>query len=149
VHSELIKQLVRGQLEEAREAGLFGPDAVLEEVGFPAFYVRYRTVPGHERLLRFDCTEYDTFPVDVEPVDLITRVPLPPTSWMTRDGGAFPAHGDTQTPFLCVQATRRYYTHPGHDPLTTNEPWEKHRDEMRLVSLLGHIGSHFRLGRWT
>lgn len=149
VHSELTKQLVRQQLEEVRTAGLLGPAVVLEEVGYPFFYIRFRAVPGHLRLLRFDYTNYDTFPVDVEPVDPVTRVMLPPTGWMLRDGGSFPTHADTKRLFVCVEGTRQFYTHPGHDPLTTNIPWEKHRDELRLVSLIGHIAERFSSGRWT
>jgi hypothetical protein len=149
VHPELTKQLVRQQLEEARKAGVFGPSVVLEEVGYPAFFVRLRAAAGHERLLRFDYTNYDTFPLAAVPVDLITRAPLPTELWMRRDGSAFPTHGATMTQFLCIQGVRDFYTHPGHDPLTTNEPWEKHREDFRIVGVLRLIAGHFSTGKWS
>jgi hypothetical protein len=149
MHPELTKTLVRQQLEEAGAAGLFGPSVVLEEVGYPAFLVRFSAVAGHERLLKFDYANYDAFPLSATPVDPTTRAELPPEHWMTRDGGAFPTHGTTMTPFLCMQGVRDYYTHPGHDPLTTNEPWEKHRADFRIVGVLRLIASRFAAGMWS
>ena len=149
MHPELTKQLVRQQLEEARSSGLFGSSVVLEEIGYPTFFIRFRAVGGYERLLRFDYLHYDTFPMEVYPVDLATREALPPDRWMQRDGGAFPIHGATNSPFLCAEGLRSFYTHPGHDPLTTNQPWEKHRAHFRLVALLQFIAGRFASGRWA
>lgn len=149
MHSELTKRLVRQQLEEAREAGLFGPAVVLEELGYPYFFVRFTTATGAIRVLRFDYECYDTFPVDIEPVDPVTRALLSGASWMTRDNGPFPIHVDSTRPFLCIEATRQYYTYPGHDPIATNAPWEKHRQGMRLVTVVGRIADHFRSGKWA
>jgi hypothetical protein len=150
MHSELCKRLVADQLQEALDTeGLFSDRVVLEETGFPRFYVRFTGVAGQERLLRFDAQGYDTAPVQVEPVDPVTREGLPPASWMLRDGGAFPSHAMRGgQPFLCLAGTREYYTHEGHRPEVTGARWESMRDSFRLCHLIAALATRFDFGAW-
>lgn len=139
------------QLEEATVApGIFGPRVVLEEACYPALYIRFTTSSDAVRLLRFECTAYDYQAVDVGPVDPETREPLGRDQWMRSNGGEFPGHQmyDNQ-PFLCVQGVRRFYTHPSHNPSATNEPWEKHRPDIRIADLVALIAKRFASGQWT
>lgn len=151
MHPELCKRLVAEQLQEALETvGLFSERVTLEEHSFPVFYVRFTTTNGQERLLRFDASGYDTVPVQVEPVDVVTRAPLPPDHWMMRGGGAFPGHAmRAGQPFLCLSGTREYYTHEGHRPAVTGERWEGMRGGFRLRHLIAAIAERFESGAWT
>jgi hypothetical protein len=139
------------QLEEAFQAeGLFGSVVEFEEWSYPTFYVRFRTVSAQVRLLRFDATNYDFQPLDIEPVDPETRAQLDPVAWPRRGGSEFPTHpGMDDRPFLCIQATRSYYTHPSHLPNLTGDRWEMHRSQMRLGDLLRRIAEHFASGYWS
>lgn len=151
MHPELSKQLTLEQLEEALQTeGLFGPAVQLEEWSYPTFYVRFATVAGKERLLRFEARNYDFEPLDIEPVHLDTRAPLDAGVWMKRDGGQFPPHPlQGGRPFLCLKGTRAYYTHPSHSPRTTGERWERHRRDLRIVDILVFIRDRFAVGGWS
>lgn len=151
MHPELSKKLTHEQLEEAlMTEGLFSENVVLEEVNYPLVYIRFTSVNGEVRLLRFDATNYDTLPVQVEPVDPITRQPLSPERWMRRGGGVFPGHTmRSEQPFLCLQGTREYYTHEGHRPAVTGDRWESRRNEFKLRHLIAAISERFQRGEWT
>ncbi|HWZ61126.1 MAG TPA: hypothetical protein VNW46_19225 [Gemmatimonadaceae bacterium] len=150
MHPELSKQLTLAQLEEALRSGrLFDASVELEEVSYPTFFVRFRTIRGYWRLFRFECTDYDYQPLDVEPVDPDTRSLLPASAWPLRDNGAFPAHAvHNGAPFLCISGTRKYYTHEGHRPQVTGNRWEQHRPDTRIPDLIGVIRERFATGRW-
>ncbi len=139
------------QLEEAlREEGLFGPAVQLEEWSYPTFYVLFATVTGGQRLLRFDARNYDFEPLDVEPVDPITRGLLDPSAWMKRGGAQFPLHPlQDGRPFLCIKGTRAYYTHPSHSPKETGERWERHRRDLKIVDILRFVRDKFAAGAWV
>lgn len=147
MHPELSKRLTRLQLEEAlRREGLFDRSMVLEEWSYPTFYVRFRSVDQRERLLRVDATDYDTQPVALQQVDPETREPLAVGAYWQ---GNFPGHpGLDGEPFICLEATRDYYTHPSHRPDVTGVPWEQHRACMRLVDVLLAMRRHFAAGAW-
>lgn len=150
MHPGLCRELVQIQLEEARKTpGLFGPTVGLEEVAQSAFYVHFHGASGAARLIRFECTNYDFQAMEIEPVDPNTREPLQEAHWIKRGGGAFPTHPRTGRQFLCMPGVRSFYTYPGHDPLTTNEPWEKHRPEFRIVDMIRAIAQRFATGAWT
>src|SRR5690348_1416824 len=102
MHPEYSKKLATLQIEDAVRAGVFNGPVVLEEIALPRFFVRFATKGGRVRLLRFDCTDYDLQPIEVEPVDPITRMPLARDQWMKRDGGPFPEHELKKMPFLCI-----------------------------------------------
>jgi len=150
MHPELSKRLVRLQLDEAlNDVRLFDDRVQLEEVAYPAFYIRFLNRRDLVRLLRFDCSNYDFVALAVEPVDPITREPLPRENWMRRQGGEFPTHHMRGgQPFLCLKGTREYYTHEGHRPTVTNERWEQHRVDMKIRDVLAAIREHFWSGTW-
>jgi len=112
--------------------------------------VRFTTVTKQERLLRFDARNYDFEPLDVEPVDPVTRGLLDPHAWMKRAGQSFPPHPlQGGRPFLCIKGTRAYYTHPSHSPRTTGERWERHRRDLKIVDILAFIRERFTTGNWA
>src|SRR6267143_6316403 len=93
LHPDLSKRLTLEQLDEALEReGLFGDVVQLEDRSYPVFFVRFTTVTKQERLLRFDARNYDFEPLDVEPVDPVTRGLLESHAWMKRAGQSFPPH---------------------------------------------------------
>jgi len=151
LHPKLSKRLTLEQLDEAMQRdGLFGSAVQLEEWSYPTFFIRFVTVSGPARLLRFDARNYDLQPLDIAPVDPANRRPLELGAWMKRDGRPFPAHplqGDA--PFLCLKGTRSYYTHPHHSPKATGERWEQHRSDLRIVDLLIFIRDRFASGGWA
>ena len=151
VHPELSKRLTLEQLEEAlREESLFGSAVQIEEWSYPTFFVRFATMAGDQRLLRFDARNYDFQPLDVEPVDPVTRAPLDSSAWLKRDGGQFPPHPlQGGRPFLCIKGTRAYYTHPSHSPRETGERWERHRLDIKIVNVLRFIRERFATGGWA
>jgi hypothetical protein len=113
MHPSLSKRLTLEQLDEALATeGLFGEEMELEARAYPIFFVRFLTLDRQQRLLRFDAKNYDFEPIDVEPVDPITRAPLEAHAWMTRNNGPFPPHpGPGGTPFLCIRGTPELFTH--------------------------------------
>ncbi len=150
MHPELSKELVNLQLEEAqRMPSLFGADVQLEDFEYPKFFVRFTNATGRVRLLQFDCVNYDYQAMEIEPVHPDNRCALDRSDWLRRSGGEFPVHPRRQMPFLCVEAVRSFYTYPGHDPLTTNQPWEMHRAQFRVADVLRRIAQNFRNGTWT
>ena len=148
MHSAYSKKLTMLQIEGAIQAGVFTGPVVLEEIALPRFFVRFTTKGGKIRLLRFDCSDYDLQPIEVEPVDPTTRGPLTRDQWMKRDGGAFPEHELKKMPFLCISGTRDYYTFFGHRPSVTGERWEKLRDGLQVRELVGTIAGNFSSGKW-
>jgi hypothetical protein len=150
MHPALSKRLTLEQLDEALVTqGLFGKEVELEARSYPIFFVKFLTVDGRIRLLRFDATNYDFEPIDVEPADPITKRPLELHAWMTRNNGPFPPHpGLGGVPFLCIKGTRAFYTHPSHSPTLTGQRWELHRRDLKLVDLLAFIRTSFHNGVW-
>lgn len=150
MHPELAKRLTLAQLHEALQVdGVMSGVMQLEEVGYPTFFVRITNRQGMIRLLRFDCTNYDFQPMAIEPVDPVSREPLPDSTWMRRNGGPFPPHHlRGGRPFLCLEGTRDYYTHEGHRPSVTNQRWEQHRPDMKIADILRVIKCKFASGEW-
>jgi hypothetical protein len=150
MHPEYSKKLVLGEIQLAIEkATLFDEKVQLEEIGYPAFYVRFINRSNLVRLLRFDATNYDFQPLAIEPVDLITREPLSPEKWPLRDGAAFPGHFmKNDCPFFCIKGVRDYYTHQGHTPAVSGECWEHHRADYRIPDLILYIKQKFASGSW-
>lgn len=150
MHPELSKRLVLLQLHEAHtDPYLFSDKVQLEEISYPTFYIRFSNMFGVVRLLRFECSNYDTQPVAIEPVDPVTRQLLPMGSWMTWHGNAFPDHaGKGGLPFLCLEGTRDYYTHPQHLPQISGRYWEMLRPEFRIPDLIREIKTKFRRTEW-
>lgn len=150
MHPELCKRLVQAQLKEALDTeGLFSEKVEMVESGYPLFYVRFVNVQGVQRLIRFDCTNYDFLPIAIEPVDPVSRLPLLPQGWISRDGGAFPSHhmkGGGQ--FLCITGTRDFYTHEGHKPEVTGERWDKRRADFKIADLIAALKKRFASGGW-
>jgi|SRR5579863_7637286 len=150
MHPEFCKRLVAMQLAEARRrTDLFSAAAVLEQAGYPEFFVRFVNKHGVTRVLRFECTNYDSQPIAVEPVDPSTRELLPVSAWMRCGGGEFPTHQmKGGRPFFCVAGTRDYYTHESHRPSVTDERWEKWRAEFCIADLIQLIKGKFANGGW-
>ncbi len=151
MHPALSRKLTLEQLKEAlQREGLFGNAVRLQEEAYPLLFVRFTTVTGGERLLRFDATNYDFQPLEIEPVDPVTRAPLDAGVGMKRGGQPFPPHPlQGGRPFLCLLGTRSYYTHPSHTPKVTSERWERHRRDMRIVDMLVVIRDRFATGQWA
>ena len=151
MHPALSERLTLEQLDEAFQRPILSvPEITLEERSYPFFYVRFATVRGVDRLLRFDATDYDFQPMDVELVDPVSRDSLEPTAWLIRDGQPCPPHPlQHGRPFLCVTGTRAYYTHPNHSPRVTSQRWERHRQAMPIGVILTFIGERFGAGRWV
>ena len=150
MHPALSERLTLEQLDEAfRRQELRVPGVTLDTRAYPVFYLRFVTVRGTERLLRFDATDYDFQPMDIELVDPVTRAQLAPSAWLVRDGQRCPLHPlQNGRPFLCVSGTRAYYTHPSHSPPVTGERWEQHRAAMPIGVILSFIQERFASGRW-
>jgi hypothetical protein len=150
MHPALSKRLTLEQLDGAlATVGLFGQEMELEARTYPTFFVRFLTIDGRQRLLRFDANNYDLEPIDIQPVDPITKEPLELHAWMTRNNGRFPPHpGPGGAPFLCIKGTRAFYTHKSHSPIVTGQRWELHRRDLKLVDLLTFIKNSFQSGAW-
>lgn len=150
MHPGLSRQLTLEQLDEAqRRDGLFDAVVRLEERSYPVFFVHFATVGGVDRVLRFEASNYDSEPLEVDPVDPKTRAPLELGAWMMRGGQAFPAHPlQGGRPFLCITGTRAYYTHPNHSPKTTGERWERHRRDLKIADILAFIRDRVTAGVW-
>jgi hypothetical protein len=151
MHPEFCKELVRRQLQEAIGCdGLFNERVVLEEAGYPRFFITFINHNNVARLIRFDCTNYDTQPIDVEPVHPQNREALRDDEWLQRNGGAFPNHPLlNKTYFLCLDGTRHFYTHPGHKPQVTGQRWEAIRQDLKIADLIRAIALRFASGEWA
>ena len=150
MHPALSERLTLEQLNEAfARPNLSGPEVTLEEGSYPFFFIRFATVSGSHRLLRFDATDYDFQPLDLDLVDPVTRAALAPSAWLIRDGKPCPPHPlQNGRPFLCLSGTRSYYTHPNHSPRVTRERWERHRQAMPIGVIISSIRDRFAAGRW-
>lgn len=151
MHPAFCERLVRLELEHAVSAGdIFSERTRLIRFAFPLLYVGFTTKAGAERALRFDCTDYDYDPVQVEAVDPETLAPLSPEKWLRRaGGGAFPSHPMKEgRPFLCVSGVRDFYTYDGHSPRVTGIRWEQQRNSHRIPDLLRHFTRQFETGNW-
>jgi hypothetical protein len=150
MHPELSKRLVRLQLNEAlADPDLFSEKVQLEEISYPTFFIRFVNMFGANRLLRFECKNYDTLPIAIDPIDPVTRKPLPRDEWMTWHGKPFPDHAlKGGLPFLCIEGTRDYYTHPQHLPQISGRYWETLRPDMRIPDLIKEIKTKFRRTEW-
>lgn len=151
MHPELSKRLVLLQLREAfASEHLFSGRVQLEELGYPRFYIRFTNHRREMRLLRFDCTNYDFQAMEIEPVDPISRAPLPPEAWPRRQRGQrFPGHYmRSGAPFLCLRGTRDYYTHELHGPKVSNERWEQDRPDFSIKVMLEVIAGKFKTREW-
>jgi hypothetical protein len=149
MHPEHCRQLVELQLEEALvKEGLFNERVELVEVDYASLFIRFRNCDSVPRLIHFDCTDYDTHPIAIEPVDPETRRPLPESAWLLRNGNVFPPHPLIKGPFLCLAGTRHYYTHPSHTPQVTGQRWEELRLEFKLADLIQSLAARFAAGEW-
>lgn len=150
MHPEFCRQLVSQEVQEAvRRDGLLDENFRVVEADFPHLYVQFTNLEKRARLIRFECTNYDFQPIAIEPVDPATRLPLQPNEWMLRDNAPFPPHPlRGGMPFLCLQGTRDYYFHDGHQPNVTGDRWERWRGDLRIPDLIQAIKSKFTEGRW-
>lgn len=150
MHPELSKRLVLLQLRDTlAEPDLFSEKVQLEEISYPTFYIRFNNKHGAYRLVRFECSNYDTQPVAIDPVLPFTREALPLGAWMLRREGPFPEHAlKGGLPFLCVEGTRDYYTHPQHLPQISGRYWETLRPDFRIPDLIKEIKTKFRRTDW-
>lgn len=151
MHPALSERLVRMQLDEAFQSeGLIASQLRLEPLVYPTFFVRFTNTHAAERLIRFDCTNYDFDAIAIEPVDPVSRAPLSADGFMKTGGSAFPPHHmKGGGPFLCISGTRDYYTHESHRPTVSGQRWEQMRGDFRIADLITTIQSRLTSGVWT
>ncbi|TFV57743.1 hypothetical protein E4P41_13875 [Geodermatophilus sp. DF01-2] len=84
-------------------------------------------------LLHMQLDDFDGRPPTAELL-LPDRTPLPPDQWPKSIGGQgiVPNHRDFGRPFFCRRGLREYHTHPEHE----DDPWEAHREHLRLDALV-------------
>lgn len=80
-----------------------------------------------------DCADFDAEPPSVDMVDLETHERLPIEQWLP--GVPHSLHPVTGRPFVCIQGTAEYHSHPSH----TNDPWDRYRSIYRLPQTIGRL----------
>lgn len=87
-----------------------------------------------EAVVLLDGPRYNADPLSLTVVDL-NGEPLPADRWPR---GLFHSqHPVLQRPFACLRGLLEYHTHPSH----VDDSWDRYRNSIRLVNLVGHIMS--------
>lgn len=85
-----------------------------------------------EAVVLLDGARYNADPLSLTVADR-NGEPLPSDRWPS---GLFHSqHPALQRPFACLRGLLEYHTHPSH----TDDPWDRYRNSIRLVDLVGHI----------
>lgn len=90
---------------------------------FAAFAAGRDGKPG---IFRLGCESFDASPPAVAMVDPETGEELPLTGWTP--GVPHSLHPVLGKPFVCIQGTAEYHTHPSH----LDDGWDKYRARFRL-----------------
>ena len=130
LHPQLVGEMLDGEIEVARER-LAGRFLAIDRAG-TAVVCTPPVAAGPWRVA-LDGRGYDAEPFHLSIVDG-NGSPLPGGSWPSGlyAGGEHPV---LKVPWACVQGTFEYHLLPGHH----SDPWDAHRNVLRLDHLLGHI----------
>ncbi|NNM47031.1 putative metal-binding protein [Knoellia koreensis] len=125
------RTLVRQAVPSTLLRGGPGPEQVafIHEVPLVEAEPRTRQLVLH---LNFD--DYDGQPPSAE-LRHPDLTPLAPNEWpkaLNGPRGIIRNHPDYQRPFFCRRGLREYHSHPQHQ----DDPWDKHREELRLDALV-------------
>ena len=104
------------------------------------------TARREERVLHFDCTDWDGQPPRVQLLDEHER-PVPDAEWPKdpdRRGIVFGHPQFGPGPFFCRPGTREFHTHPQHQ----DEPWDRFRAVMPLSQIVAELLRDLTW-RWT
>ena len=85
---------------------------------------------GRAGLFRIDCRGFDARPPSVAMVSPFTEEVLPIEQWTA--GVPHSIHPLTRKPFVCIQGTAEYHTHPSH----LADSWDRYRNRFRIPQLI-------------
>ena len=126
LHPDVLSDLLDAEADVAREA--LGPR--VEQIERHGLCVHCVLTGG--AIVAFDGNGYDTAPFAVSVVDS-NHDPVPGAAWPPRMNHG--NHPIFSRPFLCIQGTLEYHTHPSH----VTDQWDTHRGRIQLVNLIDHI----------
>jgi hypothetical protein len=125
MRTELTEELLDGELEVVRDSLTSGSVEIWREG--TDILVRFDLGrDGRPGLFRLGCSQFDAEPPTVSMVDPITRAELPLEQWTP--GVPHSIHPGTGKPFVCLQGTAEYHTHPSH----VQDGWDRYRRVFRL-----------------
>lgn len=87
-------------------------------------------------LLALQLDDYDAQPPTAELL-LPDRSPLPAAQWpkSLNGQGVISGHPDYDRPWFCRRGLREYHSHPQHE----DDPWDLHREELPLHSVIEEL----------
>jgi hypothetical protein len=127
MRKELAEKLLDSELELcAEDPRLQGDGIRIHRVGTDVFAAFATGRGGRAGVFRLDCAAYDASPPGVAMVDPKTGEELSQAKWTP--GVPHSLHPVTGKPFVCIQGTAEYHTHPSH----VDDSWDRYRARFRL-----------------
>ena len=134
MRKDLTEKLLDSELASCLEDGqLQGEWIRIERKDTDVFAWFTKGRDGQPGMFRLDCSRFDASPPSVSMVDPSTAVELPLERWTP--GVAHGIHPSTGKPFVCLQGTAEYHTHPSH----LDDSWDKYRARFRLRQTIGRL----------
>lgn len=129
---ELAEELLEGELEVVRDSiGSSGVTVWLE--GTDVFVKFESGRDGNSGMFRLACGQFDAEPPSVSMVDPEAHSELSMERWTP--GVPHSVHPVTGKPFVCLQGTAEYHTHPSH----LDDSWDRYRRVFRLKETIHRL----------
>jgi hypothetical protein len=127
MRTELAGQMLDDELEVLRDALPANTGVTAWREGTDVFVAFPAGRDGQPGLFRLGCAKFDAEPPTVAMLDPQTREELPLERWTP--GVPHSIHPVTGKPFVCLQGTAEYHSHPSH----LQDSWDRYRPVFRLA----------------
>jgi hypothetical protein len=134
MRADQLAKLLDQEIEVCRD------DATLSSGDFKIWrdagiiYVRFESGrDGKPGVFRLDCEQFDAQPPAVAMADAASLAELPQEAWTT--GVSHGIHPATGKPFVCLQGTAEYHSHPSHQ----EDSWDRYRNTYRLRQTITNL----------
>lgn len=134
MRTDLTEKLLDSELELCAEDPRLQREGVrIYREGTDVFAAFVAGRDGQPGVFRLDCASFDASPPGVAMVDLQTGEELPLARWTP--GVPHSLHPVLGKPFVCIQGTAEYHTHPSH----VDDGWDKYRARFRLRQTINRL----------
>lgn len=134
MRKDLTEKLLDAELEACSEDPRLQQEGVrIYREGTQVFVAFASDRNGRPGVFRLDCDLFDASPPGVAMVDTETGEELPLASWTP--GVPHSLHPVSGKPFVCIQGTAEYHTHPSH----VDDAWDKYRARFRLRQTIARL----------
>jgi hypothetical protein len=130
--TELAEELLDAELEVVRDSVATNCVTVWRE-GTDILVQFEQARDGRSGLFKLECSQFDAEPPSVSMVDPTTRAELALEQWTP--GVPHSVHPLTGKPFVCLQGTAEYHTHPSH----RDDTWDRYRRVFRLKETIHRL----------